>query len=140
MIASPKQWTSTDWRKYCAESSAARSLYRARFAGAVAARGRDPECAAVRISRQRAVGRTPHTSRLHATRFGEKRQRRLGVLDAAAIEKVKTEAWPEATNADELHDALMLIGVMTPEEIRERASENAEQFFSTLVAENRATA
>ena len=41
----------------------------------------------------------------------------LGVLDAAAIEKVKTEAWPEATNPDELHDALMLIGVMTPEEI-----------------------
>src|SRR5213079_1507125 len=36
----------------------------------------------------------------------------LGVLDAAAIEKVKTEAWPEATNADELHDALMLIGAM----------------------------
>ncbi|MGC1321057.1 MAG: hypothetical protein WA849_02640, partial [Candidatus Udaeobacter sp.] len=63
----------------------------------------------------------------------------LGVLDAAAIEKVKTEAWPEATNADELHDALMLIGVMTPEEIHRSASENAEQFISTLVAENRAT-
>jgi ATP-dependent Lhr-like helicase len=63
----------------------------------------------------------------------------LGVLDAAAIEKVKTEAWPEATNADELHDALMLIGVMAPEEIHRSASENAEQFISTLVAENRAT-
>ncbi len=37
----------------------------------------------------------------------------LGVLDAAAIEKVQKEAWPEATNADELHDALMLLGVMT---------------------------
>jgi len=63
----------------------------------------------------------------------------LGVLDAAAIEKVKTEAWPAATNADELHDALMLIGVMTAEEIHRTANENAEQFFSTLVAENRAT-
>jgi ATP-dependent helicase Lhr and Lhr-like helicase len=63
----------------------------------------------------------------------------LGILDAAAIEKVKTEAWPEATNADELHDALMLIGVMTPEEIHRSASENAEQFISTLLAENRAT-
>ncbi len=42
----------------------------------------------------------------------------LGVLDIAAIQKVTTEAWPEATNADELHDALMLIGVMTPEEIQ----------------------
>ena len=63
----------------------------------------------------------------------------LGVLDAAAIDKVATEAWPEATSADELHDALMLIGVMTPEEIHRTASENADQFFSTLVAEKRAT-
>jgi ATP-dependent Lhr-like helicase len=64
----------------------------------------------------------------------------LGVLDAAAIEKVKTEAWPEATNSDELHDALMLIGAMLPEEIERSArNDNAEQFISTLVAENRAT-
>jgi ATP-dependent helicase Lhr and Lhr-like helicase len=64
----------------------------------------------------------------------------LGLLDAAAIEKVKTEAWPEATNADELHDALMLLGVMTPDEV-ERTSdhETAEDFMSTLAAENRAT-
>src|SRR5881275_484272 len=41
----------------------------------------------------------------------------LGVLDAAAIEKVKAEAWPTATGADELHDALMLIGLMTRGEI-----------------------
>ncbi len=51
-------------------------LYRARFTGAVAARGRDSECAAVRISRQRAVGRTPHSGGVHAARLGEKRQRR----------------------------------------------------------------
>ena len=42
----------------------------------------------------------------------------LGVLDAAAIEKVKAEGWPEATNADELHDALMLVGVMTRDEVQ----------------------
>src|ERR687892_485533 len=60
----------------------------------------------------------------------------LGVLDSAAIEKVKAEAWPTATNADELHDALMLIGVMTPEEIHRSATENPEQFFSVLAAEN----
>jgi ATP-dependent Lhr-like helicase len=41
----------------------------------------------------------------------------LGILDAAAIEKVQTEAWPNATNADELHDALMLVGAMTEDEI-----------------------
>ena len=62
----------------------------------------------------------------------------LGILDPAAIEKVKAEAWPTATNADELHDALMLIGVMTPEEIQRSVSENAEQFFTALMAENRA--
>ena len=63
----------------------------------------------------------------------------LGVLDAAAIDKVNTEAWPSATNADELHDALMLIGAMTEEEMHRTASETPEEFFSTLVAENRAT-
>jgi ATP-dependent Lhr-like helicase len=63
----------------------------------------------------------------------------LGVLDSAAIEKVQTEAWPRATNADELHDALMLIGVMTPEEIHRSAAENTDQFVATLIAENRAT-
>ena len=64
----------------------------------------------------------------------------LGILDAAAIEKVKTEAWPEATNPDELHDALMLIGAMPPEEIQRNARNgNAEHFISTLIAENRAT-
>jgi hypothetical protein len=50
------------------------SLCRARFAGAVAARSRDPECAAVRISRQRTVGRTADSGCLHATCFREKRQ------------------------------------------------------------------
>jgi ATP-dependent Lhr-like helicase len=64
----------------------------------------------------------------------------LGILDAAAIEKVKDEAWPNATNPDELHDALMLLGVMTAEEIQRTSDgENGEHFMSTLAAENRAT-
>jgi ATP-dependent Lhr-like helicase len=63
----------------------------------------------------------------------------LGLLDRGAIDKVVMEAWPEATNADELHDALMLVGVMTPEEIQRSAGENAEEFLSTLVAGNRST-
>src|SRR5437016_12755932 len=42
----------------------------------------------------------------------------LGILDAAAIEKVQREAWPQATNADELHDALMLLAVMTGKEVQ----------------------
>ena len=63
----------------------------------------------------------------------------LGILDIAAIEKVVKDAWPQATNADELHDALMLVGAMMPEEIQQSASENAEQSISTLIADNRAT-
>src|SRR5215471_18754232 len=41
----------------------------------------------------------------------------LGNLDPAALEKVQREVWPQATNADELHDALMLLGVMTEKEV-----------------------
>ncbi|HVI79293.1 MAG TPA: hypothetical protein VM715_14255, partial [Candidatus Acidoferrum sp.] len=63
----------------------------------------------------------------------------LGVLDSNAIEKVKAEAWPTATSADELHDALMLIGAMTSREIYRSANDNQEQFVSTLATENRAT-
>ena len=67
----------------------------------------------------------------------------LGILDAAAIEKVQNEAWPAATNADELHDALMQVGLMTEEEIfRSFLSDGdatAENFIGMLVAANRAT-
>jgi ATP-dependent helicase Lhr and Lhr-like helicase len=64
----------------------------------------------------------------------------LGILDAGAIEKVQREAWPQATNGDELHDALMLLGVMTPDEVQRTSDgKSAEQFLSILTAENRAT-
>jgi ATP-dependent Lhr-like helicase len=68
----------------------------------------------------------------------------LGILDSAAIEKVQKEAWPEATNADELHDALMLLGVMTPEEAtvsgrHELDGAAKEYLFKDLIASNRAT-
>jgi len=42
----------------------------------------------------------------------------LGILDAAAIDRVCDEAWPRAVNADELHEALLLLGVMTEAEVR----------------------
>jgi ATP-dependent Lhr-like helicase len=42
----------------------------------------------------------------------------LGILDAAAIDRVCAEAWPRASNADELHEALLLLGVMTGDEAR----------------------
>jgi ATP-dependent helicase Lhr and Lhr-like helicase len=69
----------------------------------------------------------------------------LGVLDAAAIEKVEKEAWPEATNADELHEALMLLVVMTRDELQrivhhEANGAAAEKVLNELVAAKRATA
>jgi ATP-dependent helicase Lhr and Lhr-like helicase len=64
----------------------------------------------------------------------------LGILDGGAIEKVQREAWPQATNGDELHDALMLLGVMTPEEAQRTSNgKSAEQFLSILTAQNRVT-
>ena len=37
----------------------------------------------------------------------------LGRLDPEAIARVRAEAWPEAANADELHDALVWLGFLT---------------------------
>jgi ATP-dependent helicase Lhr and Lhr-like helicase len=46
----------------------------------------------------------------------------LGRLDPEAIARVRGEAWPDATNADELHDALMWLGFLTQEEAQARGS------------------
>ena len=68
----------------------------------------------------------------------------LGILDAAAIEKVEKEAWPEATNADELHDALMLLAAMRHDEAQQTVHHEGngtatEQLLNELVATKRAT-
>jgi len=41
----------------------------------------------------------------------------LGILDAAAIEQVAAEAWPAPRSVDELHETLLLLGVMTEREL-----------------------
>ncbi|HEX3061834.1 MAG TPA: helicase-related protein, partial [Usitatibacter sp.] len=41
----------------------------------------------------------------------------LGALDAAAIERVREEAWPVANTADEMYDALMVAGFITDKEL-----------------------
>src|SRR5581483_6821568 len=41
----------------------------------------------------------------------------LGRLDAQAIEQVRAEAWPEIGGADELHDALVVHGFLTRDEL-----------------------
>ncbi|MEW6684147.1 MAG: DEAD/DEAH box helicase [Nitrospirota bacterium] len=42
--------------------------------------------------------------------------RDLGTLDPEAIERVRREAWPLVRDADELYDALMLIGMISADE------------------------
>jgi ATP-dependent helicase Lhr and Lhr-like helicase len=61
----------------------------------------------------------------------------LGRLDQAAIDRVRQEAWPQAENADELHDALMQLGFITGEEGQKN---DWGGLFEELVRERRATA
>ncbi|HEU5235833.1 MAG TPA: hypothetical protein VFU37_01755, partial [Pyrinomonadaceae bacterium] len=60
----------------------------------------------------------------------------LGKLDQAAIDRVREEAWPQAENADELHDALMQLGFITAEEGQRN---NWQLLFEELVAARRVT-
>jgi ATP-dependent Lhr-like helicase len=62
----------------------------------------------------------------------------LGTLDQTAIDRVKEEAWPEARDADELHDALLTVGALPNAECGMR---NAEWrgLFQQLVEACRAT-
>ena len=61
----------------------------------------------------------------------------LGKLDVAAIDRVRAEAWPEATDADELHDALLGLGFLGAEEIESRAG--WASFLDALAGRRRAT-
>jgi ATP-dependent Lhr-like helicase len=61
----------------------------------------------------------------------------FGRLDPQAIAAVRAEAWPEPANADELHDALMLLGAMSEAELA-RGALAAE--LATLQQQRRATA
>lgn len=60
----------------------------------------------------------------------------LGKLDESAIEAVRQEAWPEVTSADELHDALLLSGVIAAQEGIEH---NWVQYLDELITARRAT-
>ncbi|WP_026608788.1 DEAD/DEAH box helicase [Methylocaldum szegediense] len=59
----------------------------------------------------------------------------LGRLDQAAIDRVRQEAWPEAANADELHDALQMLGFLRQSE----AEIGWEGFFRELKLQGRVT-
>jgi ATP-dependent Lhr-like helicase len=60
----------------------------------------------------------------------------LGKLDQAAIDRVREEAWPQAENADELHDALLQLGFITTEEGQRN---DWQGLFDQLVNDKRAT-
>ncbi|MGH7124675.1 MAG: hypothetical protein ACREFI_09910, partial [Stellaceae bacterium] len=61
----------------------------------------------------------------------------LGRLDAEAVARVRAEAWPEATNADELHDALVWLGFLSPDEVAAQAP--WADWLADLARQKRAT-
>jgi ATP-dependent Lhr-like helicase len=61
----------------------------------------------------------------------------LGRLDPQAIRRVREEAWPDAANADELHDALLWLTFLTEAEVERGALWPA--LVATLVAQQRVT-
>jgi ATP-dependent Lhr-like helicase len=60
---------------------------------------------------------------------------KFGQLDQEAIDAVREQAWPACENADELHDALMLVGVMDSTRARSHA---LEALFTELMQQRRA--
>jgi ATP-dependent Lhr-like helicase len=61
----------------------------------------------------------------------------IGRLDPEAIARVQSEAWPEATNRDELHDGLAWLGFLTSAEVQ--AGPGWCEFLAGLAHERRAT-
>jgi ATP-dependent Lhr-like helicase len=62
----------------------------------------------------------------------------LGRLDAEAIARVRSEAWPEAENADELHDALVWLGFLTGDEVQ--SDPRWSGWLTELASQHRAAA
>ncbi|MBV8200794.1 MAG: DEAD/DEAH box helicase, partial [Acidobacteria bacterium] len=62
----------------------------------------------------------------------------LGALDAAAIARVREEAWPEAASPDELHDALLTLTFVTGGADGEGCRSGWEPLFDRLVEAGRA--
>jgi ATP-dependent helicase Lhr and Lhr-like helicase len=61
----------------------------------------------------------------------------IGQLDADAIRRVREEAWPDATNADELHDALSWLTCLT--EAEAAAGPGWPELLAALAAQRRVT-
>ena len=67
--------------------------------------------------------------------------RDLSALNPTAIESESANAWPRMQNADELHDALLVLGVLPKSTTLASASDDGmgaiEQWFESLMIENR---
>jgi len=61
----------------------------------------------------------------------------LGKLDQAAIDRVKDESWPDVSSADELHDALLVMGAIPNAEVGTRNAE-LQAYFEELAGAGRA--
>jgi len=61
----------------------------------------------------------------------------LGRLDAEAVEQVRAEAWPRARNADEMHEALTGLGVVSAAEVARTPA--WEPLLQQLARDGRAT-
>jgi ATP-dependent Lhr-like helicase len=61
----------------------------------------------------------------------------IGRLDPEAIARVRSEAWPDPANADELHDALAWLGFLSVEEAE--AQPGWTEWFAQLVHNRRVT-
>ena len=59
----------------------------------------------------------------------------IGRLDEEAIARVRSEAWPEPENADELHDALAWLGFLTDAEIQ--SDPRYSEWLTELAGQNR---
>ena len=67
--------------------------------------------------------------------------RDLASLDPEAIAAAARDAWPVVRDADELHDALLTLGLLTREDIRRASDEEParwREWFRALVADGRA--
>jgi ATP-dependent Lhr-like helicase len=68
--------------------------------------------------------------------LGANQARDLAALDAAAIDAVTSEAWPDPRDKEEMHDALVLMGFVTSAEVSSHA---LGPLLDLLVSERRAS-
>ena len=79
------------------------------------------------------------TQMVQTRRFGSPGQAAiLGSLDKGAIERVRSEAWPLARSPDELHDALMLLGLLSAAEGERLGAGGGRGMLEALSREHRA--